>query len=138
MTQNYQNHVRFNPYYHFMAVPLIVTITIAAAYHFYENPSLTHLLLAISFVLICMIAMFARWFALRVQDRAARADERLRYYILTQKMLPSSLRMGQILALRFASDEEMTALVERAVNESLSPKEIKQAIKDWRGDYHRI
>ena len=56
------------------------------------------------------MAAFARMFAVKVQDRAARADERLRYYILSGKMLPAKLRMSQILALRFASDEEMVAL----------------------------
>jgi putative copper export protein len=137
-TQNYQNHVRFSPAFHFVAIPLIVIGEGIAIYNFCNTPNLTNGLLVFAFALFLTLALFARWFGLRNQDRAARADERLRYYILTQKMLPANLGMGQIIALRFAGDEEMAALVERAVQEKLSSKEIKQAIKNWRGDYHRI
>jgi hypothetical protein len=136
--QNYQNHSRFSVPYHFIAIPLMLVGIIGAAYNFCNDLNLTNGLLVYAFCLIPTVALFARWFALRVQDRAARADERLRYYILTQQMLPSVLRMGQIIALRFASDEEFVALVDRAVQENLSPKEIKKAIKNWRGDYHRV
>lgn len=136
--QNYHNHIRFSPAFHFVAIPLIAIGEGFAIYNFYCAPNLTNGLLIFIFILIGIVALFARWFGLRNQDRAARADERLRYYILTQKMLPADLRMGQILGLRFASDEEFEALAERAVVEKLSSKEIKKAIKNWRGDYHRI
>lgn len=136
--QNYQNHKRFSAPYHFITVPLMLIGLSKSIYHYFNEPTITNGLLAYAFGLICIVAAFARWFALRVQDRAARADERLRYYILTQKMLPTNLRMGQILALRFASDEEFPGLVDRAVEQKLSPKEIKVAIQNWRGDYHRI
>jgi hypothetical protein len=138
MSQNYQNHVRFNRGFHFVTVPLIGIGLGFAIYSYCNSLALTDGLLILAFVLLYVIAFFARWFGLRNQDRAIRADERLRYYILTQKMLPSQLRMGQILALRFASDEEIPALVERTVREKLSSKEIKQSIKNWRGDYNRI
>ncbi len=138
MPQNYQNHVRFSPPFHFVVVPIILIGEGFAIYNSSCLSNLTNGLLVLAFALLGTIAFFGRWFGLRNQDRAARADERLRYYILTQKMLPSSLRMGQILALRFASDEEMVALVDRTLTENLSSKEIKQAIKNWRGDYHRI
>ncbi|MFY8007778.1 MAG: DUF6526 family protein, partial [Sediminibacterium sp.] len=62
----------------------------------------------------------------------------MRHYIMTGKALPSDLRMSQILALRFASDEEFLSLIERALREKLSAKDIKQAIQNWRGDYHRV
>jgi hypothetical protein len=80
---------------------------------------------------------YTRVFALRAQDRAIRAEENLRYFVLTGKLLPSNLRMGQIIALRFAPNEELIALVERAATEALSAKEIKQAIQNWKPDYHR-
>jgi hypothetical protein len=77
-------------------------------------------------------------FALKAQDRAARAEEKLRYYIIAGKVFPDGLKIGQILALRFASDEEYLALVDKAIADKLSPDEIKKTIKNWRGDYHRI
>jgi Family of unknown function (DUF6526) len=77
-------------------------------------------------------------FPLGTQDRVIRAEENLRYYVLTGKLLPADIRMGQVIALRFAPDEELEALVNRALNENLSPNEIKKAIKNWKGDYNRI
>ena len=76
-------------------------------------------------------------FALTVQNRAIRAEENLRYFVLTGKLLPAGIRMSQVIALRFAPDEEFVDLVDRALNEQLSAKEIKQAVKNWKGDYHR-
>jgi len=136
--QNYSNHIRWSVPYHFVTVPVILIGTGISVYNFYDVQSLTNGLLILAFILIGIAAGFARFFSLTVQNRAARTDERLRYYILTQKMLPEELGMGQILALRFASDEELPALVERTLTEHLSPTEIKKKVKDWRGDYHRI
>ncbi len=138
MSQNFNNHRRFYPPYHFFTIPLTLIGLGFAIYALIKNTNLTHVLIVWAFLLIGLVGLFSRFFALKAQDRAARADERLRYYILTGKMLPTSLRMGQILALRFASDEEFPALVEKTLAEQLSPTEIKKAIKNWRGDYHRI
>jgi hypothetical protein len=93
------------------------------------------LIVAILFVLI---AWYARTFALKAQDRAIKAEEALRYYIMTGKALPTELKMGQIIALRFASDSEYLALLERAIKENLSNKEIKLAIQNWKADYYRV
>nr|WP_199118849.1 DUF6526 family protein [Pedobacter sp. ASV28] len=83
-------------------------------------------------------AAFARYFALGVQDRIARTEERLRYYTLTGKTLPSNSKMGQILALRLASDDEFISLVERKIKEQLLPNEIKKVVINWIADYYRI
>ncbi len=75
------------------------------------------------------------------QNRTVRLELRLRYYILTQKRLEvieEQLSFGQLAALRFASDEELPSLVHKAVNEHLSPKDIKKAIKNWEPDYMRV
>jgi hypothetical protein len=85
-----------------------------------------------------VMAWYIRIFPLRAQDRAIRAEERFRYYMLTKKEYPQSLRMSQIIALRFASDEEFVALLDRAVKEELSANEIKMAITNWKGDYYRV
>lgn len=138
MEQNFSNHKRFFPPYHFFTIPLIVTGLGFAIYALVQSTDLTHVLIVWAFALIGFVGLFSRFFALKAQDRAARADERLRYYILAGKMLPTTLTMGQVMALRFASDEELVALVDRALAEQLSPTDIKKAIKNWRGDYHRI
>jgi len=85
----------------------------------------------------CFAFWYTRQFAVTVQDRAIRAEEGLRFYILARKALDSKLTKGQVIALRFAPDDEFLVLADRAVREGLSPREIKQAIKNWRPDYDR-
>jgi len=84
----------------------------------------------------------ARSQALRVQDRLIRLEEKLRYKELVTAELAaraSKLSLGQLIALRFAADEELSELLARACdNEFATPKEIKQAVKNWRADYHRV
>jgi uncharacterized membrane protein YjgN (DUF898 family) len=138
MSQHYGNHKRFYPPFHFFAIPLAVLGLAFAIYSCISIPTIITGLLVLTFFLIAIIAVMARMFALKAQDRAARAEEKLRYYILSGKTFPDELGMGQILALRFASDEEYLTLVNSTVSEKLSPDEIKKAIKNWRGDYHRI
>jgi len=138
MSQHYANHKRFYPPFHFFTIPLATLGLGLAIYACISIPTIITGLLILAFFLIAIVAVMARMFALKAQDRAARAEEKLRYYILTGKALPGELRIGQILALRFAGDEEFLALVDRAVTDKLSPSEIKQAIKHWRGDYNRI
>jgi hypothetical protein len=88
-------------------------------------------------LIVASIFWYARAFALRAQDRAIRAEENFRHFILTGKPLNKQLRMGQIIALRFASDEEFPALAAKAIVEKLSNKKIKQAIQNWKPDYNR-
>ena len=87
---------------------------------------------------VILIGYFARAFALKAQDRAIRSEENLRHFVLCGKLLDSKLKITQIIALRFASDEEFIALAMRAADENLTNKEIKQLIKNWRGDYYRV
>jgi len=89
-------------------------------------------------LLLLLTAFYARVFALKAQDRVIRAEENFRFYLLTQKELPAELTIRQIIGLRFASDEEFLALVDRAVKEKMTEKEIKKSIKNWRGDYYRV
>ena len=78
-----------------------------------------------------------RSFSLKAQDRAIRAEENLRHFVLTGKLLDKSLSISQIIALRFAPDEELIALTERAVKGNLSSTDIKKAIKNWKEDNYR-
>ena len=81
---------------------------------------------------------YVRSFPLKAQDRAIRAEENLRYFKLTGKLFDDKLKMSQIIALRFASDNELTGLTEKAIKENLSNSEIKKQITNWRADFERV
>jgi hypothetical protein len=140
-TQNAKNHSRYVPLYHYVAGLLVIAIFGGAIVNFIHADARTHysaaLILCIAIVLL-IVYWYARAFALKAQDRAIRAEENFRHFILTGKPLPKDLRMAQIVALRFASDEELPALAQQAVNEKLSQKQIKLAIKNWKPDYNRV
>lgn len=141
-TQNYQNHTRYFPLVHFVITPLLfinLIWQIIDLSRFRTWDEANDLLIA---VVLMLISLAARAQAMKAQDRVIRLEERLRYReILPPDLLERSqaLRTGQIIALRFASDEELPNLIERTLNgEFEKPKEIKQAIKNWRGDYLRV
>lgn len=139
--QNFSNHARMHPLYHYITAPLVllgligsfVNLANSAPEHVYSAS-----LLVLVFVLLLFIGAMLRTYSLKAQDRAIRAEESLRYFILSGKSIDSRLRMGQIVALRFASDDEFVALAEKAATENLSGKAIKQSIKLWRADHNRI
>jgi hypothetical protein len=138
--QNFQNHTRYVPVWHFL-VPLLLLALLGGSINNYLNVA-TDRYAAALLILVAVILFFFYWyaraFALRAQDRAIRAEERLRHHLLTGQPLDPRLRMSQIIALRFASDAEFPALAQRAVAEKMSSKQIKQAVKEWRGDYNRV
>lgn len=139
--QNFKNHTRLVPGFHGVTYLLIVTGLIGSVVNLIHADAATHYsaaLLVVVFLAVFGVAWYARVFALKAQDRAIRAEENFRHFILTGKPLDKQLRLSQIIALRFASDEELPALAKRAVEEKLSQKEIKQAIRNWRADYHRV
>jgi Family of unknown function (DUF6526) len=139
--QNYKNHPRYLLLWHVITSLALLTVITGSIVHLVntkqENKYVAGLLVIISFILI-ILWIYARQFALRAQDRAIRAEENLRHFILTGKPLDARLRMGQIIALRFASDAEMPELAKRALDQNLKPKQIKVTIENWRADYHRV
>lgn len=138
--QNFSNHARFVPLYHFVASLLLIAILVGSfiniAHSSKENLYSASLICALTFVL-AIVWFYMRVFALKAQDRAIRAEENFRYFILTGKPLDNRLRMEQIIALRFASDEEFPSLAEKAIADNLSNKEIKMAVKNWKADHYR-
>lgn len=140
--QNYQNHTRRVPA--FLALGLVLFLTFIGAsvnlyksLHDHQRLYSAALLLVLS-VSIFFVALFARTFALKAQDRAIRAEESLRHFMLTGKPLDSRLQPLQIVALRFASDDEFPALAIRAAEQGMKPDEIKKQVKYWRADNHRV
>lgn len=142
MSQNYKNHTRLVAGYHGLTGLLLLGFLVGSIITFVhaEDKIIKHAAMIMIVGALGMYGLFwyARRFALVAQDRAIRAEENFRHYILTGKPLDKQLRMGQIIALRFASDEELPALAKRAVDEKLSQKQIKQAIQNWRPDYYRV
>ena len=141
--QNYKNHIRLVPG-HLAAYLLIALLIIGSIVKFYRSwvtgfgGLLTPVLFLIVALALLSVTWYCRSFSLRAQDRAIRAEENLRYYAMTGKLLDSKLTLGQIIALRFAPNNELVHLVLKAVEENLSAKQIKEAIKNWKGDYHRV
>ena len=140
-TQNLKNHGRLDPAYHFVLLPILLLNLIYSIVHLVR-----HLNLHSGWFLVLSLAAFilafkVRSYALKVQDRVIRLEERLRLSQLLPEPLRSripELTEGQLCALRFASDAEIPKLVERTLNEKLSRADIKKAIQNWRPDYWRV
>ncbi len=137
--QNYSNHVRNVPLYHFFALPMLIINFGWSIYRWrLAGFSLDGLESVLTAAALFFGAYYARIFALNVQDRVIRLEERMRY----ERVLPEELRwradeltVGQFICLRFASDEELPALMKKVLDEKLTGrKAIKQLIKNWRPD----
>ncbi|HWJ89606.1 MAG TPA: DUF6526 family protein [Flavisolibacter sp.] len=139
--QNYSNHRRIVWAYHGLTLVSIVVLLIGAIrnviYSSREQLYSASLLVLVALILFSLY-YHSRAFALKVQDRAIRAEEGLRHFVLTGKALDHRLTLGQIIALRFASDEELPGLARRAAEENLTNDAIKKQIKNWRGDLRRV
>lgn len=140
--QNFENHVRRVPDFMALGITLFLTI-IGACVNLYQSVGDHHRLYSAALILVLAVAIFltawyARVFALKAQDRAIRAEENLQHFILAGKALDSRLTVGQIAALRFASDDEFVALAASAAAAGTAPVEIKKAVKNWRADFHRV
>ena len=141
--QSYAKHAKFVPMYHIVTFGLIVLTLVGSLVNLYHsigdhsrlyNASLVTALA----VAILLLFFFARIFPLKAQDRAIRAEENLRHFALTGKLLDSRLTIKQIIGLRFASDAEFVELARKAASESLSQDSIKRAVKNWRADHDRL
>jgi hypothetical protein len=142
--QNYKNHTRFDPPWHFVIAPILLLNLIFSIYvtvhHWPGHRVLFSWWIVMSITLIFAVGK-ARAHSMVVQDRVIRLEERLRYSALLPPAgfdRAQALTVKQVIALRFASDAELPALIDRALAENLAPKQIKQAIVDWRPDYLRV
>lgn len=142
--QNFSNHIRYYTPHHFVFYPVILAGTIFSFWQKNKSPehALEWLFIAIIFIIIGWLSYMTRQhYALTLQNRLVRSEMRLRYFILTGlnfAPLESKLSFGQIAALRFASDEELPALLQKASAENMAPKEIKASIRQWTPDYQRV
>ena len=141
--QSFENHAQIVPMFHYVTLGILQLTFIGACVNLYESWGDSARFYSASLLVTLTLgtilaALYARSFALRAQDRAIRAEEQLRYYVLTGKVLDARLTVKQIIGLRFASNEEFVALAQRAADQNLSTKDIKQAVKNWRPDTYRV
>jgi len=141
MPQTFANHTRFDPPYHFFVIPVLAITVLVTIWNLIQNASFYSAWMVVVALALVVLALKCRLYALKVQTRVIRLEERLRLVTL----LPESLRAkipqlteGQLVALRFASDAEIPGLVEKALAASLPNTEIKKAIVNWRPDYFRV
>ncbi len=146
--QTFSNHGKYVPMFHFFLLPVLLINVVIHCYSFFEwFPATPLAILAGVFGILLAIALFvlaflARNFALGVQDRVIRLEERIRY----ERLLPDDLRpriaeftTNQLVALRFASDAELPALARKVLDGKMSERKvIKQLVQSWRPDYQRV
>lgn len=139
--QTFANHAHFVPGYHFVASLLVLVNLIYSVVQNLRDPSVQTLVGTLTAIALVLLWIYPRLFALSVQDRIIRLEMQLRL----QRILPDDLRArigeitrGQFVALRFASDAELPALVRKVLDEKITDqKQIKMAVKDWQADYLR-
>ena len=142
-TQSYKNHIRYYPPHHFVYYPVIMAFLAFSIYFGFTNEdSLIWGFISVVFVvLLCLAFMLRQHYALTLQNRIVRLELRYRYFFITGKRLEDfehQLNDDQLFALRFAPDDELPELTQRALKENLSGKAIKKAIVNWKGDYDRV
>jgi len=142
--QNYKNHVRYYTPHHFVFYPVLMILLGFSIYYIskYEEQALVWTFIALSFFMIAYVAfMLRQHYALNNQNRIIRLELRFRYFVLTGQRFETFediLSEGQLFALRFASDEELPPLIQRAVKENITPDEIKKSIINWLPDQMRV
>jgi len=141
LQQSYADHGRIDPAFHRFLVPISALTIIVAIVNAVLHPGFNSAWLVLVSVAAVVALFKMRLYSLKVQDRLIRLEERLRL----QQVLADPLRaripeltVGQLVALRFASDEELPALVGRALTEKLSKDDLKRSVTVWRADHFRV
>ncbi len=141
--QSYSSHTRWVPAYHFVLSGIVMAGFIGSCVNLYKSlgdPQRIYnaSLIVVLFIGLLMTTFFARFFALKAQDRGIRTEENFRHYLLAGKPLDPRLTIDQIIGLRFASDAQVVALAGEAANKGLSRDEIKKRVTQWRPDRDRV
>jgi hypothetical protein len=139
--QSFKNHAKFVPAFHYFVVPALAANVVWAARWAIKAPGAGTIIAAVTAVALLVLAFLARAFAVKVQDRVIRLEMRLRL----REVLPAALHpriaeftTAQLVALRFASDAELSALAEEVLRDRINDKKaIKSMIKVWNPDHLR-
>ena len=139
--QSYASHAKIDPAFHLFVLPVLLINILIVAYLLIRHPGIGGTWLLLVSISLLVLAGRLRSWATHLQDRVIRVEERIRLAAILPEPLRSriaELSDSQIVGLRFASDAELPALFQRAVDEKLSRADIKKAITDWRPDYSRV
>jgi hypothetical protein len=139
--QTLDNHAKFDPVFHFFLAPVLIVCFIWSIVFLFRGLTSLHVWLVVFSLTALILCFKTRVYSLKVQDRVIRLEERLRLSALLPEALKAKipqLTERQLIALRFAADEEVPSLVEKILSENLDPKAIKKAINNWRPDYWRV
>jgi hypothetical protein len=140
-TQNLKNHARFDPAYHFLLFAVYLLNLVYAGFHLYRQPSLSSGWYLVLSLLAVVPLLKLRSYPLKVQDRVIRLEERVRLQTLAPQEWRTQLHRlneNQLIALRFAADDEVVELARQAVEQNLTRKQIKERIRNWRPDNWRV
>jgi|SRR3954468_24989855 hypothetical protein len=139
--QTRANHVRLHPPFHFFVGPVLLVLLVWNIVHVIRRPGTSSVVMLLIVLVLLVLAYLVRTYALRVQDRVIRLEERLRLTSLLPERLRPRIRElteSQLIALRFASDEELPGLFEKTLNAGLTSSQVKEAIVQWRPDDFRV
>jgi hypothetical protein len=139
--QNLKNHTRLHPLFHFFLAPFTLVLALLCFFSLTRGFSWINVFLGSAFLLVHLTAFVARDYAKKNQDRIIRAEMRLRYFILTGKdftALEERLTMAQIVALRFANDQDLLSLLQKHDLHLLSSRKIKEGLRGWKADHARV
>ncbi len=141
--QNYANHRRPDPLFHGVLSGLILFAFVGSLVNLYRSLGdhqrlYSASLIVVVYACLALLFVFCRAYPLKAQDRAIRAEENLRHFALTGKLLDPRLTIRQVIGLRFAPDAEFVPLARRAAEENMPPDAIKRAIKIWKPDTYRV
>ena len=142
-TQSYKNHIRFYPVHHFVYYPIIMAFLSFSVYFIFttNEPLIWTFISAVFVVLFCLAFMLRQHYALTLQNRIVRLELRYRYLAATRERFEkfeNQLNDDQLFALRFAPDEELPTLIQKALFKNLSGKVIKKSITNWKSDHERV
>lgn len=141
--QTYANHRRYDFMFHVVLFLLLLLTLGGSLVNLYKSIGDEKRIYCASLIFVLtsgvfLLAFFCRIYALKAQDRAIRAEENLRHYVLCGKLLDPRLSIQQVIGLRFAPDEEFPELAQKAADQNLSQDAIKRVIKNWKPDTYRV
>lgn len=140
--QNFENHTRWHPPFHFFVLPVMLINSVWSILLFVKAPGRDSAWWIVVSLALAMLTLFVRTNSLKVQDRVIRLEEKLRYrQLLSPAVLQQTeaLTERQIVALRFAGDDELEELISATLAGKFAKStDIKRAIKHWRGDAFRV
>jgi hypothetical protein len=142
-TQNYSNHTRYVFGFHVVLAGILFLTLIGSLVNLYNSWGIHGQFYSAALIVVLtvcggMLFYYTRTFACKAQDRAIRAEENLRHFVLTGKLLDARLAIRQIIALRFAPDNEFVDLARKAADGNMPAADIKRAIKNWKADDYRV